>query len=360
MELLDRTAADGTDPRPAVPAPRGRRRRRAALLAGALAIAAAGGCFVLQSLGWMDEPLTFSHSRHLEEGLECADCHADYEAQDEPRPVAAGQCALCHEELDKDKPPERQVASLFAGGAFAGARVTAMTGDVIFSHSTHVSSGLACNACHEGIEQSEAVDDTLFVSMERCVSCHERAGMPDGTQCAVCHRVLDTEHPPANHDQAWHRLHGQTARADLPGAANDCRLCHTDQTCVTCHQDEKPASHNAFWHNRGHGIEAAMDRDSCFVCHRSDSCIRCHEENQPLSHKGAWSSTLETHCLSCHIPVQSESCFTCHKGTPSHALAPPMPTVPPHNAAMDCRACHGVTAPLPHVDNGDNCTFCHH
>ena len=83
MELLDRTAADGTEPQPAVPVLRG---RRAALLAGALAIAAAGGCFVLQSLGWMDEPLTFSHSRHLEEGLECADCHADYEAQDEPRP----------------------------------------------------------------------------------------------------------------------------------------------------------------------------------------------------------------------------------------------------------------------------------
>jgi len=55
-----------------------------------------------------------------------------------------------------------------------------------------------------------------------------------------------------------------------------------------------------------------------------------------------------------------ESCFVCHKGTPSHNLAPPMPAFPPHNAAMDCRSCHGVTAPLPHVDNGDSCTFCHH
>src|SRR6185436_16726966 len=153
-------------------------RRGLALALGALATLAVGGCFVLQSLGWMDEPLTFSHARHLEEGLECSDCHADYEAQDEPRAPAAGQCALCHAELDKDKPPERQVASLFAGGAFAGSHVTAMTDDVIFSHSTHVSSGLACSACHEGIEQSEAVDDKLFVSMDRCVTCHERAGMP--------------------------------------------------------------------------------------------------------------------------------------------------------------------------------------
>mgnify|MGYP003581543783 CR=1 FL=1 len=38
----------------------------------------------------------------------------------------------------------------------------------------------------------------------------------------------------------------------------------------------------------------------------------------------------------------------------------PKPAVPPHNAAMDCRACHGVSAPLPHVDNGDDCNTCHH
>ena len=352
MELLN--PGDRDRDRPGPRRWRGRRLALAALLLGA-----AGGCYVLQSLGWAERPLTFSHARHLEEGLECADCHADYEEADEPRPVAAGQCALCHEELDKDKAPERRVAALFVGDEYLGAGVTAVSDEVIFSHSTHVAGGLDCNVCHQGIEESEAVDEGLAVGMDTCVSCHERAGMPDGRQCAVCHRVLSPENAPSNHEHVWKRLHGQTVRAELPGAANDCSLCHSDQTCVTCHQDEEPASHNNYFRLRGHGVQAAMDRQSCAVCHQSSSCSRCHEETEPLSHKGAWSGTLQTHCLSCHVPIQNESCFTCHKGTPSHLLAPPMPAVPPHSPAMDCRACHGISAPLPHVDNGDNCTACH-
>jgi hypothetical protein len=26
---------------------------------------------------------------------------------------------------------------------------------------------------------------------------------------------------------------------------------------------------------------------------------------------------------------------------------------------MNCRQCHGMTAPLPHVDKGDDCNACH-
>jgi len=339
----------------------GRRPQRARGLAIAIAalLLSAGGCFVLQSLGLMDRPLEFSHSKHLEQGLECSDCHAAYEDQDEARPLTAAQCALCHEEMDQGKPPGRTVASLFVDGRYAGTRTRPISDDVIFSHSTHVSSGLACSVCHQGIERSEQVDDSLSVGMDTCVSCHERAGMPPKEQCSVCHKSLSPEHAPPNHEQAWKRRHGQVVRSGLDGAQNECSLCHTDQTCVACHQDEKPASHNVFWHNQGHGIEAAMDRESCAVCHQADSCERCHEEAQPRSHTGSWGGTLDTHCLSCHIPVQEESCFVCHKGTPSHTEAAPLPSVPPHNPAMNCRACHGVSAPLPHVDNGDNCTYCH-
>ena len=234
-----------------------------------------------------------------------------------------------------------------------------MSDDVIFSHSTHVSGGLACNVCHAGIEENESVDEGLAVSMDTCVGCHERVGMPDGSQCTVCHRELSVETPPANHQHAWERLHGQTVRAELGGVANDCSLCHTEQRCVACHQDQEPVSHNNFFRRRGHGVQAAMDRQSCAVCHDSSSCTRCHEDVEPLNHKGAFASTLQTHCLSCHVPIQQESCFVCHKGTPSHLLAPPKPAVPPHSPAMDCRSCHGVSAPLPHVDNGDDCNACH-
>jgi hypothetical protein len=68
-------------------------------------------------------------------------------------------------------------------------------------------------------------------------------------------------------------------------------------------------------------------------------------------------SPQNTHCLSCHLPLQGEGCFTCHKGTPSHQTAAPMPAN--HLPSMNCRQCHGLTAPLPHPDNGSLCTACH-
>jgi hypothetical protein len=55
--------------------------------------------------------------------------------------------------------------------------------------------------------------------------------------------------------------------------------------------------------------------------------------------------------------LSSTSCGVCHKGTPSHALATPLP--PDHVPGMNCRMCHGNGQPLPHVDNGDSCTLCH-
>jgi len=65
-------------------------------------------------------------------------------------------------------------------------------------------------------------------------------------------------------------------------------------------------------------------------------------------------------CQSCHVPLSGENCSTCHQqGTPSHAKATPTPAT---MRGTDCRVCHGVApaATLPHVDNGDNCNYCHH
>jgi hypothetical protein len=32
---------------------------------------------------------------------------------------------------------------------------------------------------------------------------------------------------------------------------------------------------------------------------------------------------------------------------------------PGHTPGMNCRQCHGLTAPLPHADNGSECARCH-
>jgi hypothetical protein len=333
---------------------RNRNGPRAALAAAI--VLTISGCVVLQYLGLMEKPLAFSHERHLAEGLGCTDCHSAYEEGDEPQAVTPAQCALCHEELDAEKPPERRVASLFDGEDFRATHAAGFSNEVKFSHATHVAAGAACESCHAPILTSSSVDAGVSPHMNDCIACHESVGQD--TSCRACHNELDTDTMPANHSQQWMRVHGVAVRGEFEGSANDCALCHTESACTTCHRDQPPANHNNFWRLRGHGVVADMDRDSCRTCHEPSSCVRCHQENEPLSHNsGAFGSTLNTHCLSCHFPLQSESCSVCHKSTPSHLDATDVP--PNHFPGMDCRSCHGVNAPLPHVDNGDDCTFCH-
>jgi Cytochrome c3 len=336
----------------------GWRPRARGIALGLIALAAltVGGCVVFQYLGLAEKPLTFSHERHLSEGMSCSDCHSSYEAGDEPQPVKAAQCALCHEDLDKDKAPERQVASLFDGDTWRTGYATHFSDEVKFSHAMHVATGASCETCHAAIATSASVDESDSPRMDACITCHQSAGLENS--CSVCHKTISTETAPPNHSQQWMMAHGVAVRGSFDGQANKCSLCHTEQACTTCHLDQAPKSHNNFWRLRGHGVAADIDRDSCRTCHEPSSCDACHRENTPLSHNsGAFGAPLDTHCLQCHFPLQSEGCAVCHKSTPSHLDAAPKP--PNHFPGLDCRQCHGVTAPLPHVDNGDDCNFCH-
>ncbi len=333
-----------------------RSRERAAgvgVLSSTLALA---GCVLYERLTGGEARLAFSHEQHvLIEELECVVCHDTAWVSDEPGMPAQETCSICHDVLDDGKPPERQVASLFADGVIAAARVSALDDEVIFRHLRHVSAGVACGDCHRGIERNQRVDVELAPTMRACVDCHVERGQAHG--CEICHQSVGMDVAPASHGHNWMRLHGVTVRSGCTRTADNCELCHTESTCTACHLEQPPESHTNYFRRRGHGLLASMDRSSCAACHRSDSCDRCHSETLPASHTGQWGAPLATHCLACHFPLSAEGCSTCHAGSPSHSLGAPKP--PDHNAAMNCRQCHGLTAPLPHVDNGSNCNLCH-
>ena len=330
-------------------------RRAALLLAGAFA-ALVGGCMVFEQMGFVEPPLAFSHAKHLEEGLACDDCHVpDEEGGGVPSMPKLAQCELCHKEIDADRPPTRQVASLFAGGALRELGGPGFSSEINFSHGHHTDMGLECSVCHRGIEESTAIDPSQRLVMEDCQRCHQGAGVDPS--CATCHHEIRTNVRPPSHTNAWRHNHGMTVRGGSEGAATDCMLCHSESTCNTCHQVEMPANHNNLWRLKTHGTIAGMDRQTCLTCHRSDFCERCHEETLPLSHKGMWGAPLDQHCLSCHFPLRSNACSVCHKGTPSHKEATPLPAN--HNPGMNCPQCHGTVAPLPHVNKGDACIMCH-
>ena len=331
--------------------------RRAARTLALGTLLVAGGCVLAGVFGGGRE-LAFSHAIHVqEEGLECINCHEDLAVSDDPGMPPPDLCSLCHEVLDEGRPPEQQVASLFAGGTFAAQHVSALDAELRFSHRRHVGAldEDDCAACHVGVESSTAVGEELSLSMADCTACHADRGVPN--RCDTCHTEVGVDRAPQNHARGWERLHGRTFRDPGEATAEQCALCHTESTCAACHLNQAPASHDEHWRLRGHGAMASLDRQTCAVCHQASDCESCHADTAPLSHMGSWGAPRDTHCFTCHQPLPGNGCVVCHKGTPSHQLATPKPSW--HTPAMNCRQCHGAGQALPHVDNGDNCNSCH-
>lgn len=335
---------------------------RTTSLVSALALLALAGCILVDSLVQSERPFAFPHRLHVEdEGLECSDCHANWEDSDDPGMPRAAQCALCHSDLDAEKPPTRQVSALFEGDGFRAAHAGRQADEILFPHQRHATAGLACTGCHAAVAADEGTlserGSELRASMEDCLACHAASAGPRESDCAACHAEIRAGLAPPSHRANWTRYHGTLVRGRAEARADQCALCHQPSDCTTCHQIELPAGHTDYWRRRGHGLTASMDRESCQTCHDPDSCQRCHEETAPASHAGGWGEPRDRHCLACHEPLRGESCGVCHAATPSHDQATPLP--PDHLPGMNCRQCHGNGQPLPHVDNGQVCTSCH-
>lgn len=334
--------------------------RRAKIL-GALALALGVGlvgCEMMEGKSGPKKP-TFDHKLHVEDqGLECANCHAGADTADAPGMPTLAQCQLCHAEIDAEKPPDQQVASLFVNDELQTSYKKALTSEILFPHSKHAEAGLDCAACHDSIlGDGKAETPIAPTRMSACMDCHAVRNAPN--DCATCHATIRADVPAPSHDANWLRQHGKVFRAKDERTSSSCSICHTESSCNTCHLAQAPENHTVYWRERAHAFNARMDRSTCMACHKPDSCDRCHSYAQPANHVGAWGSPKSNHCQTCHLPLKSQGCSVCHRSTPSHDLAPPKPPVPPHNAAMNCRMCHGNGQRLPHFDNGDNCNSCH-
>lgn len=333
--------------------PQGSRRvlKRALLPLMALA---GSGCLVLEQIGWDFSGPSFSHETHVVgEEMECIDCHVDYEDSDATGVLDLEECLLCHEEVDQDLSADRRAGAFFVDGAYQLTNASELDPEITFSHLQHVTDEQGCADCHEAVIESDGVKSWMAVDMQQCMDCHTETGY--STACAACHQEIREDTAPESHAGAWDKQHGLTVRSCSGQTVDRCELCHTEATCVICHQEEMPENHTNHWRRRAHGLTARMDRENCAACHGPDYCDSCHQSAVPQNHTGLWGSSRNTHCYGCHVSDAEQSCFMCHHaGAPSHQLAPPQP--PGHDPSSDCRSCHLL---MTHVDNGDDCNRCH-
>lgn len=270
----------------------------AACVAGLLIL---GGCRVVQNLVGSGPRLRFSHREHALLGVDCASCHALGEAT--PRAGHAA-CETCHA---IGTAPDDTCSTCHAEGPVVPR--SAPTSDLRFSHRRHAARDIPCEACHDGIADSERLGDPAFhPTMARCLACHQTLG-GEAAACTTCHTRWTTATRPATHDGRWIAHHGAASR----DAEARCGVCHAPADCIRCHQDMAPRDHGEFWLRRGHGLASRWDRERCLACHREDACIECHRMSPPANHGAGWGSPTYRHCQRCHLPLADTSCAVCHE-----------------------------------------------
>ena len=139
--------------------------------------------------GGVRQPIAFSHKVHIENDLECLDCHQYYEQQAfSGRPVLE-TCSSCHEELlGESKEEEKLLEYIRAGKEVEWQRLYRVPEDVYFSHRRHVVLGkIECNACHGDIGQSlRPPSKPIKITMKKCMKCHKDNEVSN--DCIACHR----------------------------------------------------------------------------------------------------------------------------------------------------------------------------
>ncbi len=275
--------------------------------------------------------LKFNLKAHVEDRhMDCVDCHPGVETEDDPGwPDMETVCLGCHRKKDKDlqgKGSPYSEKCLYCHSPrtdqpLSEQKVVLGFGkseDLEMPHGKHFQADIECADCHgeiAGVESFLSCGE-IRPTAEDCLSCHEKKG--ESTDCATCHKTRDLTMTPDNHKINWIGRHGvesMLTRKDEHG--KNCSTCHTGTECMDCHTQEEPRSHTNFWRQRGHGLEAGIDREKCLVCHRQDSCVRCHTETAPRSHKGAWKAD---HCGACHLQSsftpENNTCAVCHRQIP--------------------------------------------
>ena len=188
----------------------------------------------------------FSHKLHLQLKLQCTSCHtsapASTKVEDNNLPPAA-VCVSCHKDGRPIKASRASKVSKFnhqqhlrmgniapvIAAAIDSKEYLSAPGDL----RRFLNSKNACEACHRGLPESDAVTDAAFPKMADCLVCHAKIEKIDPPfSCAACH-AKSFQLMPASHDAQWLDFHA-SGKATMD--KQSCAVCHGRKfTCRGCH-----------------------------------------------------------------------------------------------------------------------------
>jgi hypothetical protein len=345
--------------------------------------------------------LRFDHSKHAAEvkdaagrdsSLSCASCHATPGAPwMRVERAVVGNCLACHHTPG----PHLAVADtacvtchvpLWEAPRLASTRIAEWPappshGEPDFAMVGHgelarTDGGVAasCAVCH---------------ARDYCATCHVNAPeevaiqalQPDRRSLAM--RLGELEAPSSHHRADFIRRHGSLV--DESAAGGRCMVCHTQESCSTCHlaapgevralpaaapdrgagakiERKRPQSHGDDFSD-AHAAPASAATRSCAGCHTREQCLDCHRpgaaaraEYHPrdfLSRHPVAAYGQEVSCGSCHNA--SQFCQTCHQQAGIVASGPIGDRADFHDAKRFFAAGHGDAA----RQSLESCASCH-
>ncbi len=136
-----------------------------------------------------DQPISYNHKLHIEQGLECISCHRYVMEQTFASIPGVDVCLECHEEPLTESREEEKIRQFAESGTdIPWMQVYEVPDHVFFSHRRHVSvAEIACEECHGEIEGREKpfTRPLIDLSMEFCIDCHKGSGATE--DCVACH-----------------------------------------------------------------------------------------------------------------------------------------------------------------------------
>lgn len=195
----------------------------------------------------------FSHMPHLENGVDCTNCHSNVKKHGDILPTEES-CQICHQ----GRKPSSHTANW--------------------------------RRKHGGVAKKDK---------QSCNVCHTQ------DVCSSCHKI---EVP---HIEGWTFQHGKVAENKF----SVCINCHKQDKCLSCHKGSPPPSHETGW-NKKHLEAGKNKKDFCQLCHGTNPCVNCHKVEMPHQsdwleqHKNVVNKQGKELCAKCHS--LEDFCKTCH------------------------------------------------
>jgi hypothetical protein len=134
------------------------------------------------------QPIAYSHQKHIALGLQCLDCHSMADIGPAATLPSVSKCMLCHTMAAADKPEVKKIAAYAAKGIeIPWVRVYGFEPHafVRFNHAAHIHAKVDCATCHGDMTKVDTAQKLVNHDMGTCLSCHRQKGAPQ--DCATCH-----------------------------------------------------------------------------------------------------------------------------------------------------------------------------